>query len=62
MDAQQVEPLTGFRPNATHPVVSAPPIELTPENLPMRLNFKGRKYILLMTKHARLVMNGVTEE
>jgi hypothetical protein len=61
MDTQQVESLTGFRPDAHHPVVPASPIELTAEQLPIRFNFKGRKYIVLMTKNNRLVMNGATE-
>jgi len=62
MDTPQVVPLSGFKPNAQHPVVAAPPVELTPDQLPMRINFKGRKYVLLMTKNMRLVMNGVTDE
>lgn len=62
MDTQQVEPLTGFKPDARHPVVPTRPVELTPEQLPMRLNYRGRKYIVLITKNQKLVMNGVTDD
>ena len=62
METQSLGVLTGFRPDAQHPVVPAPPIELAPEQLPIRFNFRGSKYIVLVTKNNRLVMNGVRED
>lgn len=61
MAPQQAVPLSGYKPNAERPVVDAPPVELTSESLPIRFNFKGRKYVVLETQNGRLVMNGVKE-
>jgi len=50
--------MTGFAPDARHPSVPAGITTLKPTDLPMRLEFNGRRYIILATKSGGLVMNG----
>lgn len=52
------EQVTGFRPNAKHPTVPAPPLRLTSEQLPLQIEFNGRRYVILESKRGGLLMNG----
>lgn len=50
--------LTGYKPDAFNPTVPAGPMRLTSEQLPMHIEFNGKRYVLLKTKNGGLVMNG----
>lgn len=47
---------TGERP-AEH-VVAAQTLSFEPDQLPVLIHFRGKKYLLSQTKHGGLVMNG----
>jgi hypothetical protein len=51
-----VAPETGIKP--AEEIVTASQMTVTSESLPMLVEFHGRRYILLETKHGGLLLNG----
>ena len=51
-----IAPETGIKP--PEEVVTSSQMTVTSERLPMLIEFNGRRYILLETKHGGLLLNG----
>ncbi len=56
MTGLAVAPETGIKPIAE--VATASRMTVTSDTLPMLIEFNGRRYILLETKHGGLLLNG----
>jgi hypothetical protein len=52
------DPLTGHRLEPTTGVTPSTPVEIRADQLPIRLMFQGRRYILRKTSNGKLIMTG----